>query len=144
MNNSIGPIKINPVPIYQANGATMSKKRILIVDDNKINIKVARRALEEFNYEIDECYDGAECLEKINSGEKYDLILMDIMMPVMDGEEALRNLLAIPGFNTPVIALTADAVAGAKEKYLADGFNEYISKPFSRDLIQTMIEPYLK
>ena len=111
-------------------------KRLLVVDDNKLNIKVARKALSSFNFEIDECYDGQECLNKIFTGNKYDLILMDIMMPNMNGEVAFAKLKQIPGFNTPVIALTADAVAGSQEKYINDGFNDYIAKPFNKDQIK--------
>ena len=97
-------------------------KKVLIVDDNKLNIKVARRALNDFNFELDECYDGQECLDKIQKGDEYDLILMDIMMPNMNGETALSKLKEIPGFNIPTIALTADAISGAKEKYLEESF----------------------
>ena len=111
-------------------------KRILVVDDNKLNIKVARKALSSFNFEIDECYDGEECLNKIKAGEKYDLILMDIMMPNMNGEVAFSKLKEIPEFNIPVIALTADAIAGSQEKYIKDGFNDYIAKPFNKDQIK--------
>ena len=63
-------------------------KKILIVDDNKLNIKVARKALQDFNFDIDDANDGQECLDKIKNGNKYDLILMDIMMPIMSGETA--------------------------------------------------------
>ena len=70
----------------------LSNKRILIVDDNKLNIKVAKRALQDFNLVIEECYNGKECLEKIKAGNSYDLILMDIMMPEMNGETALSEL----------------------------------------------------
>ncbi len=111
-------------------------KRILIVDDNRLNIKVARKALASFNFEIDECYDGEECLNKIKEGNRYDLILMDIMMPNMNGEVALSELKKIPDFNTPVIALTADAIAGSQEKYINDGFNDYIAKPFNKEQIK--------
>ena len=117
-----------------------SGKRILIVDDNKLNIKVAKKALNDFNFVIDEAYNGQECLDKINTGYQYDLILMDIMMPVMSGETAMKNLKAIEGFNTPVIALTADAIAGAKERYLSAGFNDYIAKPFNRDQIKEKLD----
>lgn len=106
---------------------------ILIVDDNKLNIKVARKAIADFGFIIDEALDGYECLEKIQNGEKYDLILMDIMMPNMSGETCLKKLKENPSFNTPVIALTADAVAGAKERYLNEGFKDYLQKPFSRE-----------
>ena len=111
-------------------------KKILIVDDNKLNIKVASKALKDFNFKLDECYDGKECLTKINQGNTYDLILMDIMMPSMSGETCMTELKKIPGFSTPVIALTADAVAGAKEKYLSEGFIDYIAKPFTKEQIK--------
>lgn len=122
----------------------LNNKRILIVDDNNLNIKVARKALSSFNFEIDECYDGNECLEKIVSGNKYDLILMDIMMPHMGGEEAMKKLKEIKEFDTPVIALTADAVAGAKEKYIALGFVDYIAKPFNREEIKEKMDTIFK
>jgi len=118
-----------------------SSLSILVVDDNKLNIKVARKALSDFNFKVvDECYNGQECLDLITKGNKYDLILMDIMMPVMSGETALKNLKQINGFNTPVIALTADAVAGCREKYLNDGFQDYLTKPFSRDQIKEKLD----
>ncbi len=119
-------------------------KRVLIVDDNKLNIKVARKALENFDLILDECYNGQECISKIVNGEQYDLILMDIMMPVMSGETALENLQSIDGFTTPVIALTADALAGAKEKYEKEGFTDYIPKPFSKEQIKEKLDNIFK
>ena len=116
------------------------RKRVLIVDDNKLNIKVAHRALQDFNFELDECYDGVECLEKIKMGNEYDLILMDIMMPNMSGETALKKLKENSNFNIPTIALTADAIAGAKERYLSEGFVDYIAKPFSKDQIKEKLD----
>ena len=118
----------------------LSNKRILIVDDNKLNIKVAKRALQDFNLVIEECYNGKECLEKIKAGNSYDLILMDIMMPEMNGETALSELKKIEGFNTPVISLTADAIAGAEEKYRQEGFIDYIAKPFTKDQIKIKLD----
>ena len=115
-------------------------KKVLIVDDNKLNIKVARKALQDFNLVLDECYDGQECLDKVKEGNEYDLILMDIMMPNMSGEIALEKLKENPNFNIPTIALTADAIAGAKEKYLAEGFIDYIAKPFSKDQIKEKLD----
>ena len=102
-------------------------KKILIVDDNLLNIKVAKRALQDFHFDIDEAEDGQKCLDKINSGNEYDLILMDIMMPNMSGETAL-----------------ADAVAGAEEKYKEEGFVSYLSKPFSRDQIKEKLDQIFK
>ena len=119
-------------------------KKVLIVDDNKLNIKVARKALEGFDLILEECYNGTECIEKVVNNNNYDLILMDIMMPVMSGEAALHNLQQIDGFNTPVIALTADAVAGAKEKYESEGFFDYIPKPFSKDQIKEKLDKVFK
>ena len=110
----------------------LSNKRILIVDDNKLNIV------------IEECYNGKECLEKIKAGNSYDLILMDIMMPEMSGETALSELKKIEGFNTPVIALTADAIAGAEEKYRQEGFIDYIAKPFTKDQIKIKLDNIFK
>ena len=119
-------------------------KKILIVDDNKLNIKVARKALSDFNFEIEECYDGQECLDRVVNGNEYDLILMDIMMPNMSGETAIAKLKEKPNFNIPTIALTADAVAGAREKYLSEGFVDYIAKPFSKDQIKEKLDSIFK
>ena len=115
-------------------------KKILIVDDNKLNIKVAKRAISDFDFEIDECYDGLECLNKVVDGNEYDLILMDIMMPNMSGETAIKKLKENTNFKIPVIALTADAVAGAKEKYISEGFTDYISKPFNKEQIKQKLD----
>ena len=119
---------------------TYPNKKILIVDDNKLNIKVARKALDGYNFEIDECYDGQECLDKVVNGNEYDLILMDIMMPNMSGETAIAKLKEKPNFNIPIIALTADAVAGAREKYLSEGFIDYIAKPFKKEQIKEKLD----
>ncbi|MEG0266187.1 MAG: ATP-binding protein [Bacilli bacterium] len=115
-------------------------KKILIVDDNLLNIKVAKRALSTFKFEIDEATDGLKCLEKVINGNEYDLILMDIMMPNMSGEAALAKLKENPDFKIPVIALTADALSGSKEKYIKEGFTDYIAKPFNRELIKEKLD----
>lgn len=105
-----------------------SNKRVLIVDDNKLNLKIASKFLAKHNIQTDEAIDGYECLDKINT-KQYDLILLDIMMPGISGVETLQKLKEIPGFDIPVIAFTANAVAGMKEEYLKQGFDDYISKP---------------
>lgn len=122
------------------NSGSVDAKKVLIVDDNKLNIKVARRALDGFNFEIDECYDGQECLDKIINGDEYDLILMDIMMPNMSGETAIEKLKEKPDFKIPIIALTADAVVGAREKYISEGFIDYIAKPFNKEQIKEKLD----
>lgn len=120
--------------------STDKNRRILIVDDSKLNIKIARKVLNACNfYDVEECYNGQQCLDKINSDNQYDLILMDIMMPEMSGEVALTKLKENSRFKTPVIALTADAVAGAKEKYMAEGFTDYLAKPFTKDQLREKI-----
>ncbi|MBO5095283.1 MAG: response regulator [Bacilli bacterium] len=122
------------------NTSVYGNKKILIVDDNKLNIKVARRALQDFNFDIVECYDGQECLNHVVNGNEYDLILMDIMMPNMSGETAIAKLKENPNFKIPTIALTADAVAGAREKYIGEGFVDYIAKPFNKDQIKEKLD----
>ena len=118
----------------------ISGKRVLIVDDNKLNIKVAERLLEKYNVKIDSVLSGIECLEKINSGEKYDLILMDDMMPNQSGVETFKILKQNPTFRTPTVMLTANAIDGQKEKYLLqDGFDEYIAKPIAKAELERVI-----
>ena len=120
------------------------KKKILIVDDNNLNIKVAKRALQEFNFEIEEALSGEEAINKVEENNTYDLILMDIMMPGLSGDKTLLKLKEKEDFDTPVIALTADAVAGSKEKYISLGFVDYIAKPFNRKEIKEKLDELFK
>ena len=121
-----------------------SDKRVLVVDDNKLNLKVAIKFLERYNFQTDEAYSGEDCLAKVQQGEKYDIIFMDIMMPTLNGVETFHRLQEIEGFDVPVvIALTADAVEGAKERYLAEGFAEYISKPIVREHLDQVLHKIL-
>lgn len=120
-----------------------NKIKILIVDDNKLNVKVVFKLLTGLPYIIEECYSGQECLNKIKEGNHYDLILMDIMMPEKNGEDTLNELKSIPNFTTPVIALTADVVAGADEKYLNEGFSDYLGKPFKKEELTEKINKVL-
>ena len=107
--------------------------KILVVDDNTLNLKVSTKLFERYHATI-ECVDsGFRCLEKIQAGEKYDIILLDDMMPKMSGVETLKKLKQLPNFSTPVVALTANAITGMREKYLADGFNDYLAKPIEKD-----------
>ena len=120
-----------------------SGKKVLVVDDNKINLKVASRLLQNYKVIVEEVDSGFLCLDKINAGNKYDLILMDDMMPKMKGVETLHKLKEIDGFNTKVIALTANAVSGEKEKYLAEGFDDDLAKPIDRGELNKMVAKYL-
>lgn len=114
--------------------------RIMMVDDTALNIKVGCKLLEKYHANhIVTCSNGFECLERIQRGEIYDLILLDDMMPKMSGVETLKKLKEIPGFKVPTIALTANAITGMREKYLADGFDDYLAKPIEKDqLIQVV------
>ena len=117
--------------------------RILLVDDNELNIKVATTLLKKYDLNIDSCTNGFDCIEKINSGNQYDLILLDDMMPRMSGKETLTKLKQINNFNIPVVALTANAIEGMKEEYLKSGFNDYLSKPIEKKEIERVLRTYL-
>lgn len=119
--------------------------KILIVDDTRMNLIVATEFLKDTKIKIDTAGGGKEAVEMalIN---KYDVILMDQRMPEMDGAEALNNIKAHkdgPNFNTPVICLTADAVVGARERYLSKGFNDYLTKPIDSTSLEAMLKKYL-
>ena len=118
-------------------------KKVLLVDDNKINLKVAERLLETYGIEVESVESGFACLDKISEGKKYDLIMLDDMMPKMSGVETLKKLKAIPGFATKTIALTANALTGMREKYLQDGFDDYLAKPINKNELNKIINKYL-
>ena len=118
--------------------------RILVVDDNAMNISVVEGLLKSTQIQVDKASGGLEALEKCEN-TYYDLILMDHMMPNIDGIETLHRLKAIDGPNvdTPVIVLTANAVAGAKEMYENEGFIDYMSKPIQGKPLEEKILQYL-
>lgn len=119
-----------------------SNKSILVVDDSKLNLKVAENVLKGYNVNIFTCISAKECLDYLSIG-KYDIILMDIMMPVMNGVEALKEIKKL-GVETPVIALTADAIDGQEDKYLKEGFDGYLSKPIDKNELKKILNKYLK
>ena len=119
-------------------------KLVLVVDDNKINLKVAERLLETYGIKTECVESGFICIDNLKSGKKYDLILMDDMMPRMSGVETLKKIKSvIKDFNIPVIALTANALTGMKEKYISDGFDDYLAKPINKDQLNRVINEYL-
>ena len=124
--------------IVDANGA-----KLLIVDDNEMNIKVAMTLLKKYHFDIDYCNSGLACLAKIRDNQKFDIILLDDMMPRMSGKETLAKLKEEKGFNTPVIALTANALTGMKEEYLNAGFNDYLSKPIEKPELERVIKEFI-
>ncbi len=117
-----------------------SKYTVLIVDDNQLNIKVAKRLLERYNFKVESVTSGKDCIYKVKEGIEYDAIFMDHMMPEMDGIETFHVLKKLNGYKLPpIIALTANAVAGMREMYLNEGFDEYISKPINTDELDRVI-----
>lgn len=115
-------------------------KRVLLVDDHPINRKVVQLFLKPFGLAIIEAGNGVEALELLET-ETFDIVLMDVHMPVMNGREAVRHIRAngLPSAGIPIIALTADAMTGDREKYLSDGMDGYVSKPIEqRELFAAM------
>lgn len=129
------PVAENTAPAVE-NTDDGKQKILLVVDDNKLNLRVASKLLEEFNFEIETANSGAECLEKVKADNKYALVFMDIMMPDMGGVETMHKLKDMETFTAPVIALTADAMDGSREKYMGEGFDEYVSKPINKVILE--------
>ncbi len=129
--------------IKKENNLDLSTKKVLVVDDNDLNLKIAERLLKKYNLQIETCKSGYECLDKINNNQKYDLIFMDDMMPKMSGTETLHILKDNPDFKTKVIVLTANAIEGMKEKYIEDGFNDYLAKPIEKEELERILRHYL-
>lgn len=137
-SNETEDIYLEDLQVFDATG-----KKIMIVDDNLLNLKVAKKMVLEYNAEVDIFQSGQECLDKINSGAKYDMIMMDDFMPEMNGKQTLDNLKLIQGFNLPVIALTANNDSNSKEKYESEGFNDYLSKPIVKEELNIIMKKYL-
>lgn len=136
--------KIDTVEFLDAEGTDgNTKKRLLIVDDNKLNLKVALRLLSHYNFEIDELTSGIDCIEKIKSGAHYDLLLLDDMMPKMSGVQTLQKLKELPNYNIPTVALTANALSGMREQYIAKGFDDYLAKPIEKEELDKILAKYL-
>lgn len=119
--------------------------KVLAVDDNVTNIKVIQGILSMYQIRVDTATSGKECLEKLEKNH-YHLILMDQMMPIMDGIETTQRIRELPDKdirNIPVIALTANAIRGAREMFLENGFQDYISKPMDITILEKILRKYL-
>lgn len=120
-----------------------SNYKALLVDDSPGNTKLTKKLLESKKINVEVISSGEECVRKIKSEEKIDIIFMDIMMPEMDGVETLKVLKDLEGYTLPpIIALTANALSGMKETYLSEGFDEYISKPIEQKEIDRILNKY--
>jgi CheY-like chemotaxis protein len=122
-----------------------SQFKVLIVDDNLLNIKVAKRLLENYKFQVESVTSGKECIDKIKEEAKYDAIFMDHMMPEMDGIETLHVLKKLDGYTLPpIVALTANAIAGMKEMYLKEGFDDYLAKPINTHELDRVVNKFFK
>lgn len=118
--------------------------KVLVVDDNDMNLAVAKALLKKTDVQVTTCTSGKECLEYIKK-EYFDVILLDHMMPEMDGIQTLEKIRQTENMckSVPVIALTANAIVGAKEQYIKAGFSDYLSKPIHGTELEKMLLEYL-
>lgn len=124
----------------------MSSKRILLVDDIEMNLEIVQEMLHDWNIELVSARNGEEAVQR-TGGQKFDLILMDIQMPVMNGIEAtsvIRKDLTNPNCRVPIIAISANANESERVLYLEAGMNEVLAKPFTTDELYTVIAGYLQ
>ena len=129
--------------VLEDNKLDLTGTKILIVDDNNLNLKVAVNFIKPYNADITTCVSGSECISLINSGKVYDLIFMDYMMPKMSGAETLRELKKNPDFKQRVVVLTANTLDGFRERYIEDGFEDYLGKPILKDELERILRKYL-
>lgn len=139
-NTPCGDIFAHASDIIEHKLFDLTGKKVLVVDDSKVNVKLAQRLLAPYNLTIDTALSGNECLEKTKTTQ-YDMIFLDHMMPEMDGVTTLKFLKTYGYKLPPVIALTANSYNGAKEKYAELGFSGYLAKPISyKELNKIMYE----
>jgi PAS domain S-box-containing protein len=117
--------------------------KVLIVDDVESNLYVARGLMAPYELKIETAMNGLEAIEKIKEGNKYDILFMDHMMPEMDGIEATKRIRDL-GYARPIVALTANAVVGQSEVFLANGFDDFISKPIDLRLLNAMLKKHIR
>ena len=115
--------------------------KVLVVDDTDANLKVVKGLMQPYKMQVDLCTSGAEAIEMVKANS-YDILFMDHMMPEMDGVEATK-LIRETHTNLPIIALTANAVSGVREMFLANGFNDFLSKPIDTVELNVILEKWL-
>lgn len=125
------------------NDLFLEDKKVLLVDDNVLNLKIAEKILKKYNITTESCDSGFACIDKVKSGAYYDLILLDDMMPKMSGTETLHILKENPKFTTKVVVLTANAIEGMKDKYIDAGFDDYLAKPIEKLELERVIRRFL-
>jgi signal transduction histidine kinase/ActR/RegA family two-component response regulator len=134
----------NQAQHYEQFKTQLAGKKILLVEDNEINMELTREILSLFDVRIEEAWNGREAVEKVLS-ESFDAVLMDCQMPVMDGYEASREIRRQPGYrDLPIIALTANTMQGDREKALEAGMSEHLGKPIDTDKLVTTLAALLE
>lgn len=137
------PMKLAPAPVLDAPAgfSAFGGKRVLIAEDNKVNIAVAARLLEKFGCESEPAMDGVAAVAAVQTKE-FDLILMDLQMPEADGFAATKAIRE-SGVTTPIVAVTASAIEGERERCLAAGMNDYMTKPIDRRRLEAVLARWL-
>jgi two-component system sensor histidine kinase/response regulator len=131
-------------PVVDPQLAEIAGARILLVDDNHINQEVACEFLADAGMEVVVAGNGQECLDTL-AGECFDLVFMDIQMPVMDGLEATRRIRSQAAYaSLPIIAMTAHAMTGDRDKSLAAGMNDHITKPIDSGALHKVLKRWLR
>ena len=122
-----------------------SKYRILIVEDDYMNLEVSKRLFGRYGFQIDTSTNGRDCIFKYKKGEQYDMILIDHRMPEMSGIDVIRVIRKLKDYKAPpVVAITANAFTGSKEMYIKEGFDDYLSKPIDLVELDLLIHKYFK
>jgi CheY-like chemotaxis protein len=136
-------LAIHPTAITSAGAAGSRVRRILVTEDNPVNQLIAQKQLERLGFDVDVAADGLEALAATER-ESYDLVFMDCQMPMLDGYEATRRIRErLGGQPLPVIALTAHDMASDREKCLAAGMDDYMSKPLYEDDLYEVLDRWL-
>lgn len=116
-------------------------KSILVVEDDEISLEFLKELFEPYSIKVLSTLDGKSAIDLCKDNPQIDLVLMDVQLPVMSGIESMKEIRKI-NFNLPIIAQTAFAMSGDKEKYINEGFNDYISKPINLQELLALIAKY--
>ena len=144
MQSLQGPQERLLQPLTEPTGDVKGRPlKILLVDDNPVNRKVAKRMLQNLGHEVEVAIDG-ECAVNAVSRADFDLVFMDCQMPVMDGFVATAQIRQLEGprARVPIVAMTANAMQGDRERCLSEGMDDYISKPVRRDALVEILERF--
>lgn len=137
----VGAISFDNSGVVERKPLDLSGKKVLVVDDNIVNIKLATRLLEQFNLEVNSCLNGRDCIDLIKNNH-YDVLFLDHMMPDLDGI-ATVHILRDDGCTIPIIALTANSYSGSRDRYISEGFTDYLAKPFKYKDLHKILQKYL-